>query len=228
MIRCLIVDDEPNATELIEAYVAATPFLEFVASCNQSKKALEVLKKEKIDLLFLDIRMPEMDGLQLLRELKNPPQVIIITAHVEYAIFGYQFNVLDYLLKPLSLEDFQKSVAKFKPRKQVSEHNELGDSFYIRDDYKLVKIRLKEILFIESYREYAHLHTKREKYVFRKTLSEIEQRLRSKRFLRVHKSYIVSLNTVDAVEGNRIQIQSHKIPIGKSYKETFYESLDLI
>ena len=228
MIKCLVVDDEPNATELIEAYVAATPSLELVASCNQSKQALNILQEEEVDLLFLDIRMPEMNGFDLLQELKNPPQVIIVTAHVEYAIFGYQFDVLDYLLKPLSLEDFQKSVAKYRPQSKDLKPNKLGDSFYIRDDYRLVKIRLKEILFIESFREYVHLHIEQNTYVFRKTLSQIEKRLRFKDFIRVHKSFIVSLDAVDAVEGNRIQIRTHKIPIGKSYKESFYQSLDLI
>jgi DNA-binding LytR/AlgR family response regulator len=106
--------------------------------------------------------------------------------------------------------------------------NQLGDSFYIRDDHKLVKIRLKEILFIESFREYVHLHIEQNEYIFRKTLSEIEKRLRFNDFIRVHKSYIISLDAVDAVEGNRIQIRTHKIPIGKSYKESFYQSLDLI
>ena len=228
MIRCLVVDDEPNATDLIEAYVALTPSLELVASCNQSKIALEILKTEKVDLLFLDIRMPEMNGFELLQELTDPPQVIIITAHIEYAIFGYQFDVLDYLLKPLSLEDFQKSVAKFKSKKPAEFKKEIGDSFYIKDDYKLTKIQLQEILFIESFREYVHLHTENKKHVFRKSLKEMENKLKSKRFLRVHKSYIVALNTVDAVEGNRIQIQSHKIPIGKSYKDAFLDELDVI
>jgi len=228
MIKCLVVDDEPNATELIEAYVLATPTLELIGSCNQSKKALEILQEEAVDLLFLDIRMPEMNGFELIQELKNPPQVIIITAHVEYAIFGYQFDVLDYLLKPLSLEDFQKSVAKYTPKPKRLAPDKLGDSFYIRDDYKLIKIRLKEILFIESFREYVHLHIRQNKYVFRKTLSEIEKRLQFKNFVRVHKSYIISLDAVDAVEGNRIQIQSHKIPIGKSYKENFFNELDMI
>lgn len=228
MIKCLVVDDEPNATELIAAYIASTPSLELVATCNQSRKAVDILSTEQIDLLFLDIRMPEMNGFELLQELQDPPQVIIITAHVEYAIFGYQFNVLDYLLKPLSLEDFQKSVAKFKPKDAQTKPDLLGDSFYIRDEYKLIKIRLTDILFIESYGKYVHLHTREREYVFRKKLSDIEARLRSKDFLRVHKSYIVYLDAVDAIEGNRIQIRSHKIPIGKSYKETFYRSLDLI
>jgi DNA-binding LytR/AlgR family response regulator len=228
MIKCLVVDDEPNATELIEAYVAATPSLELVASCNQSKKALEILKTHPVDVLFLDIRMPEMNGFELLQELKNPPQVIIITAHVEYAIFGYQFDVLDYLLKPLSLEDFQKSVSKIKLKKTDKEPDKLGDSFYIREEYKLIKIRVKDILFVESYREYVHLHTLKKKYVFRKTLSNVEKRLSTKSFLRVHKSYIVSLDAIEAVEGNRMQIDKHHIPIGKSYKEAFYKRLDLI
>lgn len=229
MISCLIVDDEPDAALLVENYVLNTPGLELIATCHKSSEALTMLKTHQVDLLLLDIKMPNMNGFELLQQLKQRPQVIVITAHIEYALFGYQFDLLDYLLKPASLEDFQQAVLKYNVGQSNHSENKTNDCFYIKDEYKWIKIRVNEILYIESFREYVHLHTiDSQKYVFRKSLREIEAKLKTHDFFRVHKSYIVALNTIDSIEGNRIYIQSHQIPIGKSYKEAFFNGLDLL
>jgi len=217
-IRCLIVDDEPSAQELLKQYVADTPQLELVDTCDDALEARERLGEEPVDLLLLDINMPKLSGIGLLRSISDPPAVILTTAYDEYALEGYELDVVDYLLKPFSFERFLKAISKVEERLNVRIN---GGSEYmlVKADRKTYKVNLNDILYIESMGDYVTIVTRSKRLTAYHTLKNLESELPGDRFLRIHKSYIIALPKVEYLEGNSVGIADEKIPVGTTYRE---------
>lgn len=230
MIKCLIVDDESHARELIKAYVGKIPFLELSGVAKGSLSAMEIIRSQPVDLVFLDIQMPDLTGFELLQTLNPKPLVIIISAYPEFALEGFKWDVVDYLLKPVPFERFAEAVNKVKDRQSGSEveKEREQDHFFVRGEHRMIKIRIKDLVYLESFREYTHLHLPDDKHIVRKSLSSFEKILDPDKFMRVHRSFIVSLDRVDIVYGNTIRIGEQEIPIGKNYKSDFFDHLNLI
>jgi len=223
--KCLIVEDEPLAAEVLEDYIGQVPFLELKGICSDAIYALEVLQKQKIDVVFLDIHLPRVKGLDFIKMLKNRPQIIVTSAYREYALDGYELNVLDYLLKPINFNRFLMAVSKLKSQSTAEVVvTSQGISperahLFININKKRVKIYLDEILYIESKREYISIVIKDRSYLTKFQLSEIEELLASNNFIRVHRSFIVAKNKIDAFTASDVEIAGQQIPIGRSYKE---------
>ena len=234
-IRCLIVDDEPLAARLISSYIQQVPGLEITGVCNNAIDAFTVLREQKVDLLFLDIKMPKLLGTDFLRSVSNPPKVILITAYRDYALDGYELDIVDYLLKPVSFTRFMKAVSK--ATKLISldnnfssintEYNNNKDSFlYFKIDKERQKVLLVEILFIESSKEYVKLHLEdRKSLLVKQGISSLEKLLSPHRFLRVHRSFIVAIEKISSYSPTYITIGNNKIPIGRLYKNEVLEAL---
>jgi DNA-binding LytR/AlgR family response regulator len=224
-MNVIIVDDEPLAQEVLETYVSKFPALNLIAKCSNAVEAFEVLNKNNIDLMFLDIQMPQISGIDFLKTLPNPPQVIFTTAYSEYAMDGYELNVVDYLLKPISLDRFAKAVNKAVAKElQENEPNipastETADYIFVKADKKLIKIRFDQINYIEGLKDYVILHTPNGRVVTLQTMKSLEVKLPSDIFMRVHRSFIVNLANISIIEGNTVQIEKKIIPIGKNYKD---------
>lgn len=235
-ITCLIVDDEPLARNLLTDYVKKVPSLELVEVCSSPLAALEVLKQKKVDLLFLDIQMPEITGITLLKVLQKKPLVILTTAYSEYALESYDFDVVDYLLKPITLERFLRAVDKASQRlenvqtlsvqKEKPPIVEGQDFIFVKDGTKLVKIRYADILYVEGLKDYVTIHTRQQKVVSLQRLKILEEQLPSNKFIRIHNSFIVALDAIDAVHKGDVQIGSALLPISDSYKKEFKELID--
>jgi DNA-binding LytR/AlgR family response regulator len=224
MIKYIIVDDEPLAHELIEGFCSMLPHLELVKHCYNAMEAMECLNSNTIDFMFLDINMPKLNGLDFLRTLADPPKTIITTAYKEHALEGFELNVVDYLLKPFSFERLVKAVnkvvqtdAKATEIKGVASL-ESGYRFFIKGDKKYHQIASDDILYIEAYGNYTKIFLKEEMIVSHEKISNFEDLLPQDSFLRVHKSFIVALDKIKLIQGNRIQIETHQIPIGETYK----------
>jgi DNA-binding LytR/AlgR family response regulator len=218
-MRCLIIDDEPAARNLLKTYIADTDELILISECKNALEARKMLKEQTIDLLFLDINMPRLSGIDFLKTLNDPPKVILTTAYSEYALDGYELDVVDYLLKPFAFERFLKAVEK--AMKYSSEASYESEYITIKADGKLFRIPFDDILFVESQGDYLTVHTKENKVTFYHTLKEFSERLPDTKFAQIHRSFIVSLRALDYVEGNLVKIETHELPIGKSYKEKF-------
>ena len=222
MIRCLIVDDEPLAREGMEKLVNDAGIFQLVATCNNALEANKILATEKIDLMFLDIQMPGMRGLDFLKSLQTKPLVIITTAYPNFALEGFELNVLDYLVKPITAESFMKAVNRAR---EVLVSRETGggetgnDFFFIRSANSYEKVYFNDILFVEASQNYMTVHTVKGKLMALITIKSLEEQLPVRKFLRIHKSYIISLEKVTSLRGNEVIIGAHKIPIGKNYKE---------
>lgn len=234
-IRCLIVDDEPLAVRLISSYIQQVPGLEISAACNNAIDAFRILGEQKIDLLFLDIKMPNMMGTEFLRTVSNPPKVIFITAYRDYAVDGYDLDIVDYLLKPVSFTRFMKAISKATRQisidKNYSSVNTETDNnkepfLYLKIDKEMRKVLLTEILFIESSKDYVKLHLQNGKYLLVKQgLSSLEKLLSPHTFLRVHRSYIVPIDRISSFKPGYITIGDNKIPIGRLYKNEVEKAL---
>lgn len=222
-LRCYIVDDEPLAIKILEKYIAQTPELTLVGSAASALDALPTIRESKVDLLFLDINMPEISGISLARTLINPPLLIFTTAYPEYAVEGFELEALDYLVKPFSLERFLKAVNKATTRVKAKD---LPTHLVVKADRRLYHVRLDDILFIEAYGDYVKLHTRHQILVPKEPLNSIEERLPIGQFLRVHRSYLVALGAVEFIEGNLIQIGKHKIPVGQSFREILLKKMN--
>ena len=228
---CLIVEDEPLAAEVLQDYVQQVPFLELKGICVDAIYAMEFLQKEKIDLLFLDIHLPKLKGLDFVRTLKNPPSIIITSAYHEYALEGYELNVVDYLLKPIEFSRFLMAVNKLRQSpvvnsiRQVATLNERAFMFF-NVSKKKIKVYLDEVLYIESLKEYVRIFTKEKSILTKFQLGEIEELLSKGDFLRVHRSFIVARSKIDAYSATDIEIQGKQIPIGRSYKELVQSILE--
>lgn len=223
-VKCLIVDDEPLAIRLIEKHIAKIDALEVVATCNTALKAFELLNSQSIDLLFLDIKMPNITGIEFLRNLKNPPKTILTTAYRDYALEGYELGVVDYLLKPITFERFFKAVDRFLSESSQSEvkikEPKENEFIVIKSGIKNYKIDVKDILYIESLKDYIKINTIDGKSITSKyKISDIEAALDSNYFLRIHRSFIINSTKITAFTNNEIEINGVEIPIGASYKD---------
>jgi DNA-binding LytR/AlgR family response regulator len=230
MMRCVIIDDEPIARQGLKEYIQDVDFLQLAAEFDNPLKAAGVLMTEKIDLLFLDIQMPRMTGMEFLKTLAHPPLVIFTTAYPQYAVEGFEQNAIDYLLKPFSFERFWKAVLKARSMHEtIMQPAALPpaepDYFFIKSDNKLIKIAYDEILFVEALQNYVAVHTADKKYITYLTFRSIEEHLPAPRFIRTHKSYIVAAAKVESIEGNDIKIGSHHIPISRTERETVLQQL---
>jgi DNA-binding LytR/AlgR family response regulator len=228
--NCIIVEDEPLAAEVLQDYINQVPFLKMAAVCTDAIYAIEILRKEKIDLIFLDIHLPKLKGLDFIKTLKDPPHIIITTAYHEYALKGYEYNVLDYLLKPIEFSRFLMAVNKLK-QTQSSEteqqlvKNEERKSLFFNVNKKKIKIFLDEILYIESLKEYIRIITSNTTLITKFQLGQIDELLSQDNFLRIHRSYIVAKDKIDAFTATDVEINSKQIPIGRSYKEQVLSQL---
>lgn len=222
--KCVIVDDEPPAIRVLKKYIQTIPQLELSASCRNAFEALNHLSQEKVDLIFLDIHMPKLFGTDFLKSLSYPPKIIFTTAHKDFAVEAFELDAVDYLLKPISFERFLKAVNKvLQINYPLPETPASAISFvYFRADRKMVKVFLNEILYIESYRDYVTIHMENSRELRVKlTLNHVEGMLPGNQFLRIHRSYIVSINKISAFTKNDIEIGRTEIPIGKSFTGIF-------
>ena len=230
IIKCIIVDDEPLARELLTTYINRIPSLQLVGSYENAIEAFGVIKENKVDLLFLDIQMPGLTGIELLRSIVFKPNVIIVSAHSEYALEGFNLDVIDYLLKPVLFERFMKAIGKVSGKnieQSVSNNNQNVTEPYLffRVNKETVKVLLKDILWIESLKDYIKIKTNETELVTYQGISLLEQKLPSQLFVRVHRSFIVSKDKVEATTSTHVRIQSFNIPIGKSYKQEVFNKL---
>jgi two-component system, LytTR family, response regulator len=227
-LRCLIADDEPPAREVIRRYVEQVPTLQLAAECSNALTAMGFLQRGDIDLLFLDIKMPQLSGIELIRTIKNPPMVILTTAYTEYALEGYELDVLDYLMKPVQFDRFLKAVNKAFERQGrrsgvepavTSTEDKTGDTFvYFRVDRKMVKVMLDEILYIESMKDYVKVFTTRGTVITKQSITSLEAMLPQRAFLRTHRSYIVSARHIRSFSSEVVEVDKIEIPIGKLFR----------
>lgn len=223
----MIVDDEPLALDLLEGYVNKTPFLQLVGRCGSAIEALEKMNHTAVDLLFLDIQMPDLSGVELSKSLVNGPKVIFTTAFEEYAIEGFKVDALDYLLKPFNYPEFLKAAGKAQrwfELQQASENSSVEDAFiFVKSDYKIKKIALREILYIEGLKDYVKIYTTTQPKPIMSLMSmkSIEEKLPSEQFMRVHRSYVVNLNQIHTIERSRIVFGAVYIPVSEKYKDSF-------
>jgi two-component system LytT family response regulator len=229
-IRCHIIDDEPMASKLLQLHVSKLPFLQLVAVSDNPIHALESLKTAPIDLLFLDIRMPGMTGLDLLEALPSRPLVILTTAFSEFALRSYDFDVVDYLQKPITFERFARAVGKagqrFAGTGSGNETSADPDYIFVKDGTRYVKVDIHDILFIEGLKNYVSIHTPTQKIVTLQRLKALEDLLPPDKFIRVHNSYIVAKTAIASVKDNEIDIGSVRIPIGETYLKSFMDFID--
>ncbi len=223
MLKFIIIDDEPLAHEIIEEFCAMMPHLELVGNCYSAMEAMQFLSKSQVDFMFLDINMPKLSGLDFIRTLPNSPEVIITSAYKEYALDGYELGVVDYLLKPIPFDRLVKAINKLGKKQQSSvliqdEGFPVNGSIFVKSDKKHHQIKLTNMLFIEAYGNYTKLYVKDEMIVSHEKIAFYEEQFKNRGFLRVHKSFIVAIEKINQIEGNRIKIQEHQIPIGQTYK----------
>ncbi|MBN1997790.1 response regulator transcription factor [candidate division KSB1 bacterium] len=231
-MKCIVVDDEPLAHRVLEKYISSLSSLELLKTCHNALEALSFLHQNKVDLMFLDIKMPELNGLEFLKTLTFPPQIIITTAYSEYALQGYEFSVVDYLLKPFSFARFLKAVNKVIDKTEEkgtsgSLQETTEDYIFLKEDKINHKVLYSEIRYIEGCGNYIKVYTNQKMLVVAETMTAIEKKLPSKLFTRVHKSYMVSIAKIKQIEGNLVKIGDKGIPIGKFYKMRVNEVLDL-
>ena len=224
-LNCLIIDDEPIARDILEGYIEPFDQINLVGKCNNAIEANQLLQEQTIDLLFLDIEMPHLDGLSFLKSLEHPPKVIITTAYREYALEGHELNVVDYLLKPISMERFVKALNRIlivpSPRRPKSK-----PYIYLKVDMKMVQVFLNEILYVQGLSNYVRFFCEERTLITYQKLSHLEEVLPSDRFMRTHRSYIVSLPKIKSYTTQDLEIGNVEIPIGGSYKEDLRRSLD--
>jgi DNA-binding LytR/AlgR family response regulator len=232
-IRCLIVDDEPPAREVLRRYVEQLPMLELAGECANAIEAIRMLQQDNIDLIFLDIRMPQLNGNELLKVVKNPPAVIFTTAHAEYALEGYDLDVLDYLLKPIRFDRFIKAVNKiiqmnghrFIEAESHAEEEKREPFVYFRCDRKMVRVMLNDILYIESMKDYVKIFTGSGMLMTKQSITSVEAMLPEREFIRTHRSYIISLDKVKTFTNELIGVGKTEIPIGKLFRNNVIKLL---
>lgn len=233
-INCLIIDDEELARDLVENYVLRLPHLHVVGKCANPIEAMQVLQSEKVDLLFLDIQMPELTGIEFLKTMQQRPLVIFTTAYKEHALEGYELDIVDYLLKPFRFERFLQAVNRAAkllkrqnstpvsinslPERQAKEQQK-KNYILVKSDFKVFRILHEDILYIESMKEYVAFHTKNGRTMSLGSLKKLQTELPTEQFIRIHKSYMVNMDYVSALEGNMLHLLEHRLPIGTSFKE---------
>lgn len=240
MINVIIVDDEPLAQDVLETYIEKVPELKLVKKCSNAFEANEALKNNQIDLMFLDIQMPQLTGIDFLKTLSKPPLVIFTTAYSNYAIEGFELNALDYLLKPISIDRFMKAVNKAVEQVALQRKDtpvgssapaeeEGPDYIFVKADKKLVKVNFDEILYIEGLKDYVIIRMEGQRVITLQTMKSLEDKLPQSQFKRIHRSYIVNIKHIEAVVGNMVEVtekgQAKHLPVGKNYRD---ELLDMI
>lgn len=220
----LIVEDEPLAAEILKDYIQQVPFLELKKVCGDALFAMEFMQKEKVDLVFLDIHLPKLKGLDFIKSLKTPPAIIITTAYQEYALQGYELNVVDYLLKPIEFSRFLTAVNKLnqggrEPASVIQANNTEKASLFFSVNKKKVRIHLDDILYIESLKEYIRITTREKSIMTKFQLGQIEELLARNNFIRIHRSFLIAKDKIDAYTATEIEINGKQLPIGRSYKE---------
>lgn len=220
MINCLVVDDEPIAREGMMEYVRQIDYLNPVAQCKSAAEAAGLLQKNKIDLIFLDIQMPKLTGIEFLRALANPPLVIFTTAYSEYALEGFELDVVDYLLKPISFARFLKSAEKALSYLHAKNMDVsiTDDFFFIKCNGKIEKITMADVIYIEAMANYVIIHTKQKKYITYLTFSGIEEQLPAHLFVRIHKSFLVAISAIQTIDGTEVVTGPMRLPISKNYR----------
>jgi DNA-binding LytR/AlgR family response regulator len=233
MIRCIAIDDEPLALKQIADYINKTPFLELAGTCDSALQAIEVLDKTLVDLMFVDINMPDLSGMEFVKTLENPPLVVFVTAYSEYALEGFRVDAIDYLLKPVSYSDFLKSANKVKAwfdalQTKPAEVTSNKEFLFIKSEYKILRINFDDIKYIEAMSEYIRIHLINAKPVMTQLrMKSIEDQLPEDRFMRVHRSFIVSLSKISVIERNRIVFDGNVyIPVSEQYKNKFQGYID--
>ena len=232
MIRCIAIDDEPLALQQMTNYIEKTPFLDFQGGFDNAFSALEFLQNEQVDLMYVDINMPDLNGMDLVKSLNEPPKVIFTTAYRDYALEGFKLDAADYLLKPISYPDFLSASDKTRQRyfddSEAPQSIQTNDAYlFIKSEYKIVKIAYTDIEYIEGMREYVRIFIKDQKAVMAlMSMKKMEEHLPSSNFMRVHRSYIVNLNMVSTIERMRIVFGKVYIPISEQYKEVFQKFID--
>jgi DNA-binding LytR/AlgR family response regulator len=236
--NCIIVDDEPLARNLLSDYVRKVPQLNLVDTLSSPLQVMDVLQRNEIDIMFLDVQMPDLTGISLLKVLQKKPLIVLTTAYSEYALEGYELDVADYLLKPITFERFLRTVDKITMR--LNERKapvtavpagkpsvDTAQPFvFVKDGTKLIKLRIDEILYVEGLKDYVTIHTKAQKAVSLQRLKALEEELPADKFIRVHNSFIVAFNAIDVIHKNDVQIGTAMIPIGETYKKSFREFID--
>ncbi|HEY9044920.1 MAG TPA: LytTR family DNA-binding domain-containing protein [Ohtaekwangia sp.] len=222
-MKCILVDDEPLAIEILESYVNKIDQLEIAGTFRNAVSAFAFIQQHPVDLIFLDIQMPKLSGIDFLRSLKNPPKVIFTTAFRDYALDGFELEVVDYLLKPIPFERFLKAVAKVlhqpAPLPAAAKAESTGDSFvYFKVDKKMIKTKMADILYIESIKDYVKVKTSEKEIITQQKISYLEESLPSEQFLRIHRSFIVNVEQIDAYSATDVEIGKHFVPIGRNYK----------
>ena len=233
-IRCIAIDDEPLAVKKIAGYIQKVPFLELVAECRNAAEAMNIMDSADVQLLFIDINMPEINGMEFVKSLTKKPFVVFTTAYSEYAVEGFQVDAVDYLLKPITFSNFLKAANKVKNLLELTVNNQkesirtTANHLFVKSDYKLIRIGLDEVRYIESQHEYIKIHLVNSNPVLTQlSLKSIEELLPSDRFMRVHRSYIINLSKVSVIERNRIVFDGKVyIPVSVQYKEKFQEYID--
>ncbi len=233
-IRCIAIDDEPLAVKKIAGYIQKVPFLELVAECRNAAEAMTIMDSTDVQLLFIDINMPDISGMEFVKSLTNKPYVVFTTAYSEYAVEGFQVDAVDYLLKPITFTNFLKAANKVKNLIELTANNQKesvrtsANHLFVKSDYKLIRIELADIKYIESQHEYIKIHLVNSAPVMTQvSLKSIEEQLPPNRFMRVHRSYIVHLAKVSVIERNRIVFDGKVyIPVSEQYKEKFQEYID--
>lgn len=217
MINCIIIDDEPLARELLAGYIRQKPELRLVSACSNAIEAFTTIHQEKTDLIFLDIQMPSVTGIDFISSLKNPPAFIFVTAFPEHAIKSYELNAVDYLLKPVTFDRFNQSIQKYL--KQHVDTSIPADYAYFKVDGKMIKLMHKDILYAQSFKDYITIKTIHGKYMTHMTMKYLTELLPEKLFKRVHRSFLVGISHIKTISRNEIEIDNRQIPIGESYKE---------
>jgi DNA-binding LytR/AlgR family response regulator len=225
--QCLVIEDEPLAQDVLKKYIQDHPSLELVAICADALQAQQVLAKQPVSVIFLDINLPRLSGIGFLKTLAHPPLVIFTTAYPEFAAEGFELDAIDYLVKPFSFERFLKAVNKVleKLERKTTEKSKAPASIFIKADKKVYKINLDDILYLEALDDYVKLVTVQQSYLVNDTLKSLQEELPATHFMRVHKSYIISKNNIVFFEGNYVRIGEKDIPIGASYREEFHNRL---
>lgn len=237
MMNTMIIDDEPLALDVLETYISKMPELTLVAKCSNALEANEILRKQDIDLIFLDIQMPQVSGVDFIKALPTPPLFIFTTAYSNYALEGYELNAIDYLLKPISIDRFMKAVNKAMEQHELRRREESNDGgqqgaegeefFFVKADKKLVKIKYDEILYIEGLKDYVIIRLEQGRVVTLQTMKSLEDKLPANKFKRIHRSYIVSIDKIHAVDGTSVDVfekgQIKQLPIGKNYRDEILE-----
>lgn len=234
MIRCLIVDDEPLALDILIDYIEKVPALQLVKATTSAFEALSIAQSEQIDLIFLDVQMPELTGIQFLKVLNGKCKVILTTAYSQYALDGYELDISDYLLKPIAFDRFYKAVSKVQNQHQsiaqqvaAEKPQSLSPDFiFVKTEHRIQKIYIDDILYIEGLKDYVSIFTPTERVITLQNMKKMEEALPGGRFSRVHKSYIVAIDKIESIERSRIQIGDKIIPIGDTYRENFFKQIE--